>query len=242
MNIQSGLFHDVSVWHTTHRFITDGAASRDLMACADAFQIAPLESPANRGTAIMQGAYYTKKRGIPIVRNVSLNVTYLACGRALFDVSPTIAACGLCSVLIATTAADVSGMYARGFRCFLDAVEVGDVLPVGGQLLNLSHGCTLSLTACAVSHIVGSRHPFQVVGSVVCLVFVDVVDGFEVLRIRNESICHKTMHQLHFGLALHLEQYAQIAAVNLLRCQHLAFGGSVGDCSPPRCVGDLLVK
>ena len=56
MNIQSGLFHDVSVWHTTHRFITDGTASRDLMACADAFQIAPLESPANQGTAIMQGA------------------------------------------------------------------------------------------------------------------------------------------------------------------------------------------
>ena len=56
MNIQSGLFHDVSVWHTTHRFITDAAASRDLMTRADAFQIAPLESTANRGTAIMQGA------------------------------------------------------------------------------------------------------------------------------------------------------------------------------------------
>ena len=45
---------------------------------------------ANRGVGLPY-----KKRGIPIVRNVSLNVTYLACGRALFDVSPTIAACGL---------------------------------------------------------------------------------------------------------------------------------------------------
>ena len=51
------LFHDVGVWHTTHRFITDAAASRDLMTRADSLQIAPLESPANRGTAIMQGLF-----------------------------------------------------------------------------------------------------------------------------------------------------------------------------------------
>ena len=37
-------------------FISDGTRCRDLMTRADAFEITPLESPANRGTAIMQGA------------------------------------------------------------------------------------------------------------------------------------------------------------------------------------------
>ena len=58
MNIQSGLLHNLGVGHTTHRLITDATAGRDLMTRADALQIAPLESPANRGTAIMQGARY----------------------------------------------------------------------------------------------------------------------------------------------------------------------------------------
>ena len=35
-----------------HGFITDGTRRRHLMTRADALQIAPLESPANRGTAI----------------------------------------------------------------------------------------------------------------------------------------------------------------------------------------------
>ena len=37
-------------------FITDGTRCRHLMTRADALEITPLESPANRGTAIMQGA------------------------------------------------------------------------------------------------------------------------------------------------------------------------------------------
>ena len=130
------------------------------------------------------------------------------------DVLPTIAASGLCSVLIATTAADVSGLYARGFRCFLDAVEVGDVLPVDGQLLNLSHGCTLSLTACAVSHIVGSRHPFQVVGSVVCLVFVDVVDGFSLVPHPAQFFMDGT-HPTELGMTYYAENL--MAAIRKLR-------------------------
>ena len=50
-------FHDVLIRDAVHRFITDGTRCRHLMTRADALQIAPLESPANRGTAIMQGAY-----------------------------------------------------------------------------------------------------------------------------------------------------------------------------------------
>ena len=37
-------------------FVTDGTRCGYLMTCADALEITPLESPANRGTAIMQGA------------------------------------------------------------------------------------------------------------------------------------------------------------------------------------------
>ena len=39
-----------------HGFIADGTRCGYLMTRADGFEITPLESPANRGTAIMQGA------------------------------------------------------------------------------------------------------------------------------------------------------------------------------------------
>ena len=41
-----------------HGFISDGTRCGYLMTRADALQVAPLESPVNRGTAIMQGARY----------------------------------------------------------------------------------------------------------------------------------------------------------------------------------------
>ena len=56
VDVEPSLFHDVGVGDAADRLVTDGAAGRHLAPRADAFEVAPLESPANRGTAIMQGA------------------------------------------------------------------------------------------------------------------------------------------------------------------------------------------
>ena len=66
MDVEPCLFHDVLIRDAVayrralspdlHGFITDGTRCGYLMTRADALQVAPLESPANRGTAIMQGA------------------------------------------------------------------------------------------------------------------------------------------------------------------------------------------
>ena len=80
MNVEPCLFHDVLIRDAVacrralsrlgialaapdlHGFISDGTRCRHLMTRADAFEIAPLESPANRGTAIMQGAIPVKSQ------------------------------------------------------------------------------------------------------------------------------------------------------------------------------------
>ena len=56
VDIEPRLLHDVAVGDAVDRLVADGAAGRHLAPRADAFEVAPLESPANRGTAIMQGA------------------------------------------------------------------------------------------------------------------------------------------------------------------------------------------
>ena len=56
LDVEPRLLHDVAVGDAAHRLVADGAAGRHLAPRADAFEVAPLESPANRGTAIMQGA------------------------------------------------------------------------------------------------------------------------------------------------------------------------------------------
>ena len=56
VDVEPRLLHDVGVGDAVDRLVADGAAGRHLAPCADAFEITPLESPANRGTAIMQGA------------------------------------------------------------------------------------------------------------------------------------------------------------------------------------------
>ena len=55
VDVEPCLFHDVAVWDAADRLVADGAAGRHLAPRADGFEITPLESPANRGTAIMQG-------------------------------------------------------------------------------------------------------------------------------------------------------------------------------------------
>ena len=56
VDVEPCLLHDVAVGDAAHRLVADGAAGRHLAPRADGFQITPLESPAHRGTAIMQGA------------------------------------------------------------------------------------------------------------------------------------------------------------------------------------------
>ena len=56
VDVEPRLLHDVAVGDAAHRLVADGAAGRHLAPRADGFEITPLESPANRGTAIMQGA------------------------------------------------------------------------------------------------------------------------------------------------------------------------------------------
>ena len=58
-------------------FVADGTRCGYLMTCADGFEITPLESPANRGTAIMQGA---KKKDLIVsvlILLVHLHLPYL---------------------------------------------------------------------------------------------------------------------------------------------------------------------
>ena len=56
VDVEPRLLHDVAVGDAADRLVADGAAGRHLAPRADAFEVTPLESPANRGTAIMQGA------------------------------------------------------------------------------------------------------------------------------------------------------------------------------------------
>ena len=56
VDVEPRLLHDVAVGDAVDGLVADGAAGRHLAPRADGFEITPLESPANRGTAIMQGA------------------------------------------------------------------------------------------------------------------------------------------------------------------------------------------
>ena len=71
----------------------------------------------------------------------------------------------------------------------------------------------VALYACAVVHIIFVCHPFEIVGSVVGLVFILVIDGFKILRIGNKSRSNKAMHHHSDLLSVFIvEIYAKIAS------------------------------
>ena len=108
----------------------------------------------------------------------------------------------------------------RLLGCFDHAVEVGDVLSFVCQLFNRhSHSLAASFAMGAVQVVFCLGHPFKVFGSVVVMVFVDVVHGRLVVGVRHECFSDKPMHveRLTQSFAVHYLAKTDLQSVSILQ-------------------------